>query len=160
MTTNIYYNAPGGLKYIAGTYHAFANNGLIPYEGTVDSGTNTALSNSRLVTNGTVFISAAQIYDDLVNASDHLPVVADFTIPMPSPLITHWSLAGTNLNLTVSNGITNTLYTLLMQTNIAAPLATWKVVATNTPTTGVFNFTATNVVNLATPQEFFMLEGK
>jgi len=46
---------------------------------------NTALSN-RLITNGPVFISAAQLYLDLTNASDHLPVVADYTIPMPRRL--------------------------------------------------------------------------
>jgi hypothetical protein len=34
------------------------------------------------VTNAPVFISAAQILLDLTNASDHLPVVADYIIPV------------------------------------------------------------------------------
>ena len=105
MTTNVYSGMPGGLKYIPGTCHAFANNGQIPYYGTVNSGTNTALNN-RLVTNGPVFINAAQIYLDLTGASDHLPVMADYTIPMPTPGITGASLAGADLVLSVTNGVT------------------------------------------------------
>jgi len=85
MTTNIYYGAPNRLTYVPGTYHTFANNGTTSYFGTVNSGTNTAL-NGRLATNGPVFISAAQLYQDLTTASDHLPVVADYTILIPAPV--------------------------------------------------------------------------
>ena len=87
MTTNVYYDTPGGLKFIPGTYHVFGNNGRTAYYGSVNSGANTSLNN-RLVTNGPVFISAAQLYLDLTNASDHLPVVADYTLPLPAPVIT------------------------------------------------------------------------
>ena len=80
MTTNVYYAAPGGLGYVPGTYHTFGNNGTTPYYGSVNTVTNTALNN-RLVTNAPVFISAAQLCLDLTNASDHLPVVADYTVP-------------------------------------------------------------------------------
>ncbi len=159
MTTNVYYGAPGGLKYVSGTLHAFGNNGKIPYYGTVNSGTNTALNN-LLVTNGPVFISAAQLYLDLTNASDHLPVVADYTIPLPAPLISGISLAGTSLILTVTNGITNASYTVLLGTNLALPPANWVAVATNTATGGGFTFTATNAANPAALQSFFILQCK
>jgi hypothetical protein len=82
MTTNVYFGAPGGLNYVPGTYHGFGNNGSTPYAKSLNASSNTALKN-RLVTNGPVFIGAAQLYLDLTNASDHVPVVADYTIPAP-----------------------------------------------------------------------------
>jgi len=69
MTTNVYYGVAGGLALVPGTYHAFGNNGTTPYKSSVNSGSNTALNN-RLVTNGPVFISAAQLYLDLTTASE------------------------------------------------------------------------------------------
>jgi hypothetical protein len=158
MTTNVYGDMAGGLQYIPGTYHAFANNGL-PYYGSVNSGSDTAL-NKRLVTNGPVFISAAQIYVDLTGASDHLPIVADYTIPMPTPLITGVSVAVTNLVLTATNGITNAVYSVLMSTNLLLPLTNWTMLANYTATSGVFTFTATNAVNQSAPQRFYLLSGK
>ena len=98
MTTNVYSGAAGGLALVPGTYHVFGNNGITPYFGTVNSGTNTALNN-RLVTNGPVFIGAAQLYLDLTNASDHLPVVADYTIPIAAPAPMAY------FNATPTNGI-------------------------------------------------------
>lgn len=86
MTTNIYYRA-GGMAYVAGTFHAFGNNGTTPYQVSATSPSNTSLNN-HLATNGPVFISAAQLYTDLTEASDHLPVVADYTIPVLAPVIT------------------------------------------------------------------------
>jgi hypothetical protein len=159
MTTNVYFAAPGGLKYISGTLHAFANNGTTAYQGSVNSGTNTAL-NGNLVTNGPVFISAAQLYLDLTNASDHLPIVADYTIPMPAPVITGVSVAGTNLVLTATNGVTNAIYSVLMSTNLLLPLTSWTALANYTATNGIFTFTATNAVNPAASQRFYRLEGK
>ena len=159
MTTNVYYGAPGGLKYVPGSYHVFGNNGTTPYFGSVNSGSDTAMNN-RLVTNGPVFISAAQLYLDLTDASDHLPVVADYTIPIPAPVITGVSLAETNLIFTVTNGITNAAYTVLMSTNVASPLANWLAVATNIATGGSFTLTATNAVNPAAPGQFYLLRSK
>jgi uncharacterized repeat protein (TIGR03803 family) len=81
MTSNVYYGVPGGLTLVPGTYHIFGNNGTTPYHGSVNSGSNTALNNN-LTTNGTG-ITAAQLYQYLTTASDHLPVVADYTVPIP-----------------------------------------------------------------------------
>src|ERR1017187_3852052 len=80
MTSNILFGVAGGLAYVPGTYHAFGNNGTTPYFGSVNSGSNTALNND-LETNAS--ISAAQLYQDLSTASDHLPIVADYTILVP-----------------------------------------------------------------------------
>ena len=83
MSSNVYYGVTNGLAYVSGTYHAFGNNGLISYKTSIISG-NTALDND-LESNPP--ISAAQCYTNLYGASDHLPVVADYTIPVPSPFI-------------------------------------------------------------------------
>jgi PKD repeat protein len=86
MTSNVLYGvAGGGLAYVPGTYHAFANNGTTPYRGRVNSGSDTAL-NSDLTTNVTG-LSATQIYQDLTTATDHLPIVADYEIPAPTVFI-------------------------------------------------------------------------
>ena len=82
MTTNVYYGTPGGLAYVPGTYHAFGNNGTTPDRGSVGSG-NSALTN--LVSSAGYpyyYITANGLYADLTTASDHLPVVADYTIPL------------------------------------------------------------------------------
>jgi hypothetical protein len=159
MTTNVYSGTGGGLALIPGTYHHFGNNGTTTFQTSVNSGTDTALNN-RLVTNGPVFVSAAQLYLDLTDASDHLPVVADYTIPIPVPLITSVSLAGTNLVLNVANSITGGVFTVLMSTNISFPLTNWTALATNVATNGNFTLTATNAVNLAAPNSFFILQEK
>jgi endonuclease/exonuclease/phosphatase family metal-dependent hydrolase len=158
MTTNIFSGAPDGLSYIPGTYHAFANNGSMGYYGTVNSGANTALNN-RLVTNAPVFVSSSQLYVDLTSASDHLPVVADYTIPIPAPQITGVSLAGTDLIFTVSNGITNAVYTVLAGNDLATAASNWTAVATTTAPGDSFAFTATNVVSADAPSGFFILRG-
>jgi hypothetical protein len=158
MTTNVYSGASGGLKYVPGTYHTFGNNGTVKYQGTVNTNANTSLNN--LATNGPVFIAAAQLLVDLTGGSDHLPVVADYTIPLPAPVITSFSLAGTNLVLNVANCITGGVYTVWMATNLALPLVNWTALATNVPNGGNFTFTATNAVNRNTPQSFYLLQTK
>src|SRR5207245_417695 len=79
MTSNVFYSVPGGLAFIPGTYHAFGNNGTTPYGTSVNSGSNTSLTNLM----AGAPITASALYQDLTNASHHLPVVADYTIPAP-----------------------------------------------------------------------------
>ena len=83
MTSNVLYAVTGGgLAHVPGTYHTFANNGTIPYRWGVNSGSDTAL-NTNLTTNVTG-ITATQLYQYLTTATDHLPVVADYTIQAPT----------------------------------------------------------------------------
>lgn len=157
MTTNVYLDASGGLELVPGTYHAFGNNGTAGYEKSVNSVNNTALNN-RLVTNGPVFISAAQLLVDLTGASDHLPIVADYTIPIPAPVISSVSVAGSNLVLSVTNGITNDVYVVLTSTNISSPVANWTAVASNTASAGNFTVVATNGFSPIVPIGFFTVQ--
>lgn len=156
MSTNVYFGTAGGLALVPGTQHAFGNNGTAGYLGTVNYG-NSALNN-RLVTNGSVFLSAAQLYVDLTGASDHLPIVADYTIPLPAPVVRQVSVAGANLVFSVTNGITNAVYSVLMNTNPSGPLAAWTAVASNRASGGGFMLTATNAFSPAAPQRYFMLQ--
>ena len=83
MTSNVYSATSGGLALVSNTYHTFGNNGTTSYHGSTNSGGNTSLNG--VTTDGGTFISATQLKHDLRFASDHLPVVADYTIPVPEP---------------------------------------------------------------------------
>lgn len=157
MTTNIYYGTQGGLKYVSGTFHAFANNGTVPYYGSVASGSDTALNNALSI-DGPVFLNATTIYQDLTGASDHLPVVADYTIPLPSPTLKSVSVAGTSLTFNAANCITGQVYTVLMASNPVLTPPNWIPVATNVSTGTNFTFTATNLFSAASPQKFYLLQ--
>jgi len=111
--------------------------------------------NNRLAPNAA--ISVAQLYLDITNASDHLPVVADYTIPIPAPVISTARVAGSDLVLTVTNGITNGTYTMLTSTDVRSALATWTPVQTNTATAGTFTLTITNAVSGAAGKVFYTL---
>lgn len=84
MTTNVYNGTAGGLEYVTGSDHSFGNNGTTAEGHSVNDGTDTAL-NSDLYQDGSSFITASQLYSYLTTASDHLPVVADYTIAVPEP---------------------------------------------------------------------------
>jgi hypothetical protein len=117
MTTNVYFGVVGGLALVPGTYHVFGNNGTTSYKGSVNSGSNTAL-NSDLAPGAP--ISASQLYLDLTSASDHLPVVADYTIPITVPTPVFQSVAGTGGTVTFAwSAVVSAVYQLQYRTNLA-----------------------------------------
>jgi endonuclease/exonuclease/phosphatase family metal-dependent hydrolase len=153
MTTNVYFGVAGGLALVPGTYHVFGNNGTTPYYGSVNSGSNTALNN-RLVTNGPVYISASQLYLDLTTASDHLPVVADYTIPITVPAPVFQSVTGTGGAVRFTwSAVASVVYQLQYRTNLAQ--GNWSNLGSA--------ITATNAVMSASdsigpdPQRFYRL---
>ena len=74
------------------------------------------------------------------------------------PGITRFTLNGTNVVITGTNGQASDAYYLLMSTNLALPLNQWKTVATNVLTAnGSFTFTGTNVVTAGNKQQFYIL---
>jgi hypothetical protein len=153
MTTNVYSGAADGLALVPGTYHVFGNNGTTAYKGTVNSGSNPALNN-RLVTTGPVFISAAQLYLDLTTASDHLPVVADYTIPITVPAPVLQSVTGTGGTVTFTwSAVVSAVYQLQYRTNlIQGNWSNWgnAITATNTV------MSASNSIG-PDPQQFYRL---
>lgn len=157
ITTNTYDAAPGGFAYVPGTYHTFGNNGTTPYYGSVATGPDTALNNN-LQTNGPVFISAASLYHDLTNASDHLPVVADYTVPIASPVFAGIAASGNDLTFTIAAAFTGAVYTVWMTTNLAAAPSSWVPVMTNTCPSANFTLTFTNALTTGTPAGFYLLQ--
>jgi hypothetical protein len=116
MTTNVYFGVAGGLALVPGTYHVFGNNGTTPYYGSVNSGANTAL-NSDLASGAS--ISASQLYLDLTDASDHLPVVADYTIPITVPAAVLQPVTGTGGTVTFTwSAVVSAVYQLQYRTNL------------------------------------------
>jgi PKD repeat protein/endonuclease/exonuclease/phosphatase family metal-dependent hydrolase len=99
-TTNVYSGAAGGLALVASTYHAFGNNASLAYGSSVIANGNTALNDLAPGSH----ISASTLYSDLTGASDHLPVVADYTIPVvqPGAVFTAAPASGAYPSLTVT----------------------------------------------------------
>jgi len=153
-TSNIFYSQSGGLCLVTNTYHGFGNNGSLTYGASVNNATNTALKN--LVAGAPIITS--QLLLDLTGASDHLPVVADYTIPLPAASLTGVSLAGTSVSFTATNGLTNEAYTVFMSTNLLTPLTNWTALATNVAAGVNFTLTLTNAFNPAAPARFFRLQ--
>ena len=81
MTANVLDGTSLGLQYVPGSLHSFGNNGSVGVDGNVNSGSNTALED--LEPNAP--ISRATLLADLTTATDHLPVVADYTFAVPEP---------------------------------------------------------------------------
>jgi endonuclease/exonuclease/phosphatase family metal-dependent hydrolase len=161
MTTNVYYGLAGGLALVPGTYHVFGNNGMTAYQGSVNSGGNTALTN---LAPGSP-ITATQLYDYLTTASDHLPVVADYTIPVPATLLdlklgnvqalsNGFQFAVSNANGTAITASEQARITIFSSTNLTDPFADWKLL-TNAMrlTNGFLQITDTNT--FGAPQRFY-----
>ena len=73
------------------------------------------------------------------------------------PHFTSISVSGTTLTLNATNGTPGGQYTLLGSTNLALNL--WTTVLTGTfDSSGTLNLTATNLINPAAPQQFYMLK--
>jgi endonuclease/exonuclease/phosphatase family metal-dependent hydrolase len=79
MTSNVYNDAANTLDYVSGSYHTFGNNGTTAYETTTNSASNTSLNDLVVGTNG---VTASQVLAAMNGSigSDHLPVVADYSI--------------------------------------------------------------------------------
>jgi endonuclease/exonuclease/phosphatase family metal-dependent hydrolase len=155
LTTNVFYGQTGGLSLVAGTYHVFGNNGTTAYQGSVSDG-NSALAN---VAAGAP-IDPATLYHDLTNASDHLPVVADYTIPVPAAPLPPLRLVNFIFSLNVGfqfsvSNMDGTAVTvaeqgrigILMATNPWEPLSHWTVISNSSRiSNGLLQVNDTNAV--------------
>ena len=82
-----------GLHYVAGSFNIFGNNGSVAYGKSVGLSTNTALNGLQ----GSITPASAR--SALTTASDHLPVVADYTVVAPTPYSTWQSKYFTSAQL-------------------------------------------------------------
>jgi hypothetical protein len=67
-------NDSRGVALIPGSYRAFGNNGTVPLSGAINSASNT-WNNAGLT------VPRTSVLDALAQASDHIPVVADYQLP-------------------------------------------------------------------------------
>jgi endonuclease/exonuclease/phosphatase family metal-dependent hydrolase len=167
MTTNVFYGQAGGLALVSGTYHVFGNNGTTPYLGSVSVGTS-ALTN---IPAGAP-IDAATLYRDLTNASDHLPVVADYTVPVPAPALpglrlvnfvfssnAGFQFAVSNMDGTQITVVEQARIGILMATNLAHPLSSWSAITNSiTLSNGLLQVSDTN--RAGSPQRFYRAVGR
>jgi endonuclease/exonuclease/phosphatase family metal-dependent hydrolase len=162
MTTNVFYGQPEGLTLVPGTYHVFANNGTTLYQGSVSTG-NSALTNIPAAAP----IDAATLYCDLTNASDHLPVVADYTVPVPASALpglrlvnfifssnSGFQFAVSNMDGTPITVTEQARIGILTATNLLEPLSNWRPL-TNfiTLSNGLLQVSDTN--RTGSPQRFY-----
>ena len=90
-------------------------------------------------------------YDKVFNVS------ASPTTPEAAPGISGFSMGGTDLVITGTNGVAGHAYTVLTSTNLALSFSQWTPIATMVlSNSGNFTITATNVVDLAANQKFFI----
>jgi PKD repeat protein len=87
MTSNVYYDVTGGLQYVPGSYHSFGNNTTTVWGNSVNSSNNTALNDLDPTLTNVTGLTSAVLLEDLTGASDHLPTVADYTIPISAPAL-------------------------------------------------------------------------
>jgi endonuclease/exonuclease/phosphatase family metal-dependent hydrolase len=86
MTSNIYNDAANTLSYVSGSLHPFGNNGGTTYETNINTSSNTAINDINTVTRSNVLpagsLTSTTVLAAMNNSlgSDHLPVVADYTI--------------------------------------------------------------------------------
>jgi hypothetical protein len=79
---------------------------------------------------------------------------------LPQPSITGLNLSGSDVLLTVSNGVAGENYNVLSTSDLTLPLNQWLLVASNAPApSGSFSITATNAAASA-PSQFFTIEAQ
>jgi autotransporter-associated beta strand protein len=77
--------------------------------------------------------------------------------PLPTPVINGFSLSGTNLVFSGTNGYTGGGYYVVASTNLLSPLSSWKPVSTNQFGSGGV-FSVTNAIVPGTPVNFYTLK--
>lgn len=171
-TTNVFYGLPGGLTLVTNTYHGFGNNASLAYGSSVTASGNTALTN--LVPGAR--IGALQLFTNLTGASDHLPVVADYTIPVVQP-VAAFTATPTNavVPLTVTftdastgivtnwfwsfgDGATSNTYTTTSVTHTYTTAGTYTVSETVTGPGGTNTSTQTSLITVLTPYQAWQLQ--
>ncbi len=83
-----------GLDYRSSSYHTFGNNGSVALNGSINSASNTALAG---------LANRTDVLNLLTTVTDHLPVVADFTLPL-STAVNH-APAGANNTLSTNEDV-------------------------------------------------------
>ena len=154
-----------GAKYLL-SFWLNSPDGLTPNKFLVSWNGNTLLSRNNLPalgwTNFQFVVTATAITTVLQFGFQDDPTALgldDISVVPAQPGLTGLSLSGANVVASGSNGLFGQTYHLLASTNLALPLSQWTPVATNIlNATGNFTITATNAVNPAASQQFYILK--
>jgi len=114
-----------------------------------------------LTTNTATVVSSSVDTNPGNNSATTVTAIISTIVPTVPPHIGTFSLAGANLVINATNGVTGGTYYLLGTTNLTKPLSQWTALATNVVTASgganAFTFTGTNVVIPGTAQQFYLL---
>lgn len=141
-------NSPGGLVYYARTYN---------------------WNNTGVQTSNTVVTTEFALPATLPAGTYSLVVVANgiasapvlFTTPLTAPGIVNFNFSGANLVLNCNNGLAGRTYHVMTSSDSSAPLALWTPISTNVlGANGSFTITATNAVNPASSQSFYIVQAQ
>ncbi|HEV2453348.1 MAG TPA: autotransporter-associated beta strand repeat-containing protein, partial [Verrucomicrobiae bacterium] len=162
---------------IAGNVSVSVNNSATPSSGM-------AIVTGTLVNTGSGTVSVSnlgpalaagntfQLFSQPVSGGNNLTIsgggvqwannlAADGTISvvgaLPQPVINGFSISGTNLVISGTNGYTGGGYYVLSTTNLLLPLSSWKPISTNTFASGGL-FSITNPIVPGTPAKFYTLK--
>jgi endonuclease/exonuclease/phosphatase family metal-dependent hydrolase len=156
MTANVYNDSAGTLDYVAGSLHAFGNNGSVGYKSNVNSSSNTAVND--IVGNGSLTVGGVLSAMNASLGSDHLPVVADYTIATQANGIWlggvgNWSNAANWSNGIVPNS--SAIEVLIDDGNPVSSVVTLDQIATvsdvQLDANNTFNISSGNALTLAGP---------
>jgi autotransporter-associated beta strand protein len=94
-----------------------------------------------------------------VQWANHLASSGSISVvgPLPQPVINGFSLSGTNLVISGTNGYTGGGYYVLATTNLLLPLSSWQTVKTNAFASGGV-FSITNPIVPGTPDKFYTIK--
>ncbi len=121
MVTDNVLTSAAGLELVGGSEQAFGNNGSVAADGSVTASSNTALAGLS---------NRSAVLSDLTTASDHLPVVADYTDVVTA--------AGGSISGTVAGGKAGE--TVYLDANNNSKLDSGEL-STTTSSTGAYSFT-------------------
>ncbi len=102
-----------------------------------------------------------RMYDRALSANEIGALHASGLATGTKPGLDGLSVAGNNLTLNGSGGVSGGTYYTLMSTNLALPLDGWTPVATNVVgASGNFTITLTNALDHEVPQRYFILKSQ
>ena len=108
------------------------------------------------LTNGVTYFYVVAAIGPVANSGNSAQASATPVLPAP-PVITKFTIAGTNFSLIGTGGVANSSYYVLAATNLTTPFSNWARLRTN-QFDGSGNLNFTNALNPGQPQTYYRLQ--